>query len=166
MPAGPSPQWPIATNPTNPDWFRRHSSWVQHAEVPGVGASGARGITSLVLTLVPTPSPYALQPADPLAERDRSYTVRLHFVEPDGMKAGRRLFHVSLQGREVLHDLDVAGEAGGPMRALVKEFRSVSVKRDLEIRFSPSSEAECRVPMLSSVEVVAEDAAGPAPRGE
>jgi hypothetical protein len=154
--AGPSPQLPISTTPTNPDWFRRHSSWVQHAEVPGVGASGAREITSLVLTLAPTPSPYTVTPADPLAERERSYTVRLHFVEPDNLGPGERVFDVALQGKVVLNEFDIAREAGGSARVIVKEFRGVKVRKELTLTLTPAEGCTKNAPVLSGVEVRAE----------
>src|SRR5262249_3652853 len=77
---GPSPRVQVMTNPASPDWFRRHSSWVQDGGLKWVGASGARGLTSAVVTLAPPPWPYSFAPSpDPLAERVRTYTVRLHF---------------------------------------------------------------------------------------
>jgi len=61
--------------------------------------------------------------------KDGRYTVRLHFAETyDGiLVAGERLFDVSLNGKVVLKDLDVFNQAGGPNKALVKEFKGVEV---------------------------------------
>jgi hypothetical protein len=36
--------------------------------------------------------------------------VRLYFAEPDRLKAGERVFGVSLQGQEVVKDLDISGK--------------------------------------------------------
>src|SRR5579871_5224589 len=107
--------------------------------MPGVGASGARGITSLTLTQAAAPSPYALTPADPRAERERSYTVRLHFVEPDAIAPGERVFDVALQGNVVLRDFDVAKEAGGSARVVVKEFRGIKVRQELTLTLTPAT---------------------------
>ena len=83
------------------------------------------------------------------------YTVRLHFAEPDGEAApGKRVFSVSLQGREVLKDFDVVREAGGPNRAIVEEFKGLQIATRLEIDF----EAKAGRTLLCGIEVVAEGA--------
>jgi hypothetical protein len=137
---GVSPFLPIRTTPDKPEWFRRHSAEMQETVVPWVGASGAKGLTSLTVTLGGD------------ADKERAYTVRLHFAEPEQLTAGQRVFHVGLQGKEVLKDFDVVKEAGGPMRGVVKEFRGVRVKKDLTVTLSPSA----GVPVLCGVEVMAE----------
>jgi hypothetical protein len=109
-----------------------------------VASSGAKGLTELTLTLVRDPDP------------ERTYTVRLHFAEPDGLPAGRRLFDVALQGETVLKDLDIAAEAGGAGRALVKEFKGVRVEKDLEVTLTPAAAAAVRQPVLCGIEVRAE----------
>jgi len=78
-----------------------------------------------------------------------SYTVRLYFAEPG---TAQRVFSVAIQGRQVLTDLDVAKEAGGAMRGIVKEFKHVGVERDLTISLTPRKGE----PILSGVELVAD----------
>jgi hypothetical protein len=141
---GPSPAVSIQHSPSEVQWFRRHSSRVQAGELPWVAASGARGLQSLTITLDRRPS------------KERSYTVRLHFVEPDDLQPGKRLFDVALQGKQVLHDLDIVREAGGRNRALVKEFRGVHILDDLILTLTPSAGAAVREPILCGVEVLAE----------
>ena len=65
------------------------------------------------------------------------------------------MFHVDLQGKRVLDNLNVGKEAGGPNRALVKEFKGVKVGRDLTIRLTPADPVG-PLQVLSGVEVVAE----------
>jgi outer membrane protein assembly factor BamB len=137
---GVSPSLPVRTTPARPEWFRRHSGEMLATVVPWVGASGAKGLTALTVTLGGD------------ADRERTYTVRLHFAEPDQATAGQRVFHVGLQGKEVLKDFDIVKEAGGPLRGVVKEFRGVRVKKDLTVTLSPSA----GVPVLCGVEVTAE----------
>jgi hypothetical protein len=137
---GPSPRLPIRINPPNPEWFRRHTSQLEGDGLKWVSASGARGLRSMSV---------------PLAA-GRTYTVRLYFVEPDGLPPGRRRFDVSLQGRPVLKDFDISQEAGGPNRALVREFKAIKVPRELTITLTPSDPARRSVPVLCGVEVVAE----------
>jgi len=86
---------------------------------------------------------------------DGKYTVRLHFCETyEGiMAAGERVFSVNIQGKEVLKDLDVFKEAGGPLNPLVKEFKGVSVENgQLVIGFTPSIEN----PEINGIEITPE----------
>jgi outer membrane protein assembly factor BamB len=141
---GPAPAVSVRTTPERPEWYRRHSSAVSGPGLPWVASSGAKGLTALTLTLVRDPDP------------ERTYTVRLHFAEPDGLPAGRRVFDVGLQGETVLKDFDIAAEAGGPGRALVKEFKGIVVRKDLEVTLTPTAAAAARQPVLCGIEVRAE----------
>jgi diguanylate cyclase (GGDEF)-like protein len=53
------------------------------------------------------------------------YLVRLHFAEGYWEEAGERLFDVAINGRTVLKDFDIIGEAGAIYAAIVKEFIAV-----------------------------------------
>ena len=55
---------------------------------------------------------------------DTSYTLRLHFVEPQPLKTGQRVFDVKINGQVALADVDVVRETGGPWTGLVKECRA------------------------------------------
>ncbi|HEX7901291.1 MAG TPA: PQQ-binding-like beta-propeller repeat protein [Planctomycetota bacterium] len=127
---GKSPSAPVALE-GKPDYFRRHSGFVQ-GPLPWVAASGVTGVREITLTL------------DKEAKASTSYTVRLVFLEPEERPA--RVFSVSLQWREVLKDFDVLREAGGPMRSVVKEFRGIQAAKDLKIAFTGDA-------ILSGVEV-------------
>ena len=142
---GPSPEVPVKIAPEEPDWFRRHASRIEGGDLPWVAASGAKGMTSIAITL------------DPQAEADRRYTVTLHFSEPDEVAAGERVFSVALQGTEVLAGLDVVKEAGGRLRTVRKEFPGISVRGDLTVELRPLASAKVQSPILSGVEVRAED---------
>ena len=90
----------------------------------------------------------ASETVDPIA-----YTVRLVFAEPDdAVKPGRRVFHVSIQDRQVLKDLDVAAEAGGPRRTLVRTFKGIRAGNTLTVELTPVAGE----PILCGVEIVAE----------
>jgi outer membrane protein assembly factor BamB len=141
---GPAPAVSVRTTPEKPEWFRRHSSAVSGPGLPWVASSGAKGLTALTLTLVREPDP------------ERTYTVRLHFAEPDGLPAGRRVFDVGLQGETVLKDFDISADAGGPGRAVVKEFKGVRVEKDLTVTLTPAAFAAVPQPVLCGVEVRAE----------
>ncbi len=138
--AGKSPSVPVRTSPETFETFRLNALSVEGAGLPWVAASGARGLRSLSLTL------------DKDGKKERLYDVRLHFAEPDDVPAGRRVFDVSIQGREALRDFDVVREAGGPRRAVVKEFPGIPVKKDLVVEFSPVGLSE---PILCGIEASA-----------
>jgi outer membrane protein assembly factor BamB len=140
---GPSATVPVRVIPNKVEWYRRHASQVEGA-LPWVSASGVKGANAVVVTL------------NKERGNDRSYTVRLHFAEPDRVGPGERLFHVALQRREVLRDFDVARAAGGPNRAVVREFHGVRAGNELMVTLTPAASARIRLPILSGIEVVAE----------
>ena len=134
---GKSPAAPVALDGSGVTYFRRHSSRISGDGIPWVSASGVKGITSLTLML------------DKEAKEEKPYLVRLHFSEPDGLKPEQRVFDVLIQGQEVLKDFDIAKEAGGGDRALVREF-TADAARDLKIKFVPRRSA----PLLCGLEVI------------
>jgi outer membrane protein assembly factor BamB len=110
---GPSPKVEVRTEPAAPEYFYRHSVWIEGGEGwPWVGASGVKGLQRVTVA--------GLKPG--------SYTVRLVFTEPDAAaKLGGRKFAVRLQNQTVAESLDVLAEAGGPMRVVTKQFSKVAV---------------------------------------
>ncbi|KAK4394767.1 putative LRR receptor-like serine/threonine-protein kinase, partial [Sesamum angolense] len=68
-----------------------------------------------------------------------NYTVQLHFAEimftndSSFNSLGRRIFDVYLQGKLVLKDFDIAAEAGGPGRPIIKTFTAVVTSHTLKI---------------------------------
>ncbi|HLY75386.1 MAG TPA: malectin domain-containing carbohydrate-binding protein, partial [Planctomycetota bacterium] len=120
------------------EYFRKHSSRMSGEGLPWVAASGVKGFSSLVLTL------------NKDAREAVPYTVRLHFAEPDGLGPGERIFDVALQDQPVLKSFDIAREAGGPDRGLVKEF-TVAASTQIKLTAVPRKS----VPLLCGLEVFA-----------
>ncbi|OHB73307.1 MAG: hypothetical protein A2Z25_09740 [Planctomycetes bacterium RBG_16_55_9] len=87
-------------------------------------------------------------------EQPRPYTIRLYFAETQGAETGQRLFSVWLQDRQVLENFDIASQAGGPNRLVVKEFKGINIQDDLKMNFTPAT-VEYR-PLLCGIEIVAE----------
>ncbi len=142
--AGKSPAVPIMVAPAKATWFRRHESSVEGHGLKWVAASGIKGIEAVYVGLSAKPV-------------SRTYTVRLHFLEPDRLPAGKRRFRVALQGKDVLTDFDIAREAGGPNRAVVREFRGVPVRHGLTLTFRPEPSAPVGAAVLCGIEVRAEE---------
>jgi len=94
------------------------------------------------------------------AERSkpRLFTVRLHFAEIDDVQPGQRVFDVAVQGKTVFKGLDIAGEAGGKNRTLVKKLSHVEASDQIVIELTPQGQpSDGRVsPTISGVEVVQE----------
>jgi outer membrane protein assembly factor BamB len=143
---GKSPSIDVKVAGRHLEWFRRHPSAVQ-GPLPWVAASGVKGLGSLNVQL-------ARGTAKP-----RKYTVRLVFAEPDNLPAGKRLFDVAIQGKEVLSGFDVAKEAGGAGRSLVREFKGILAREEIAVRFAPTAGAEIAVPLLCGIEILAEEPA-------
>lgn len=134
-----------------PGPYSRHPSVVQAGGLPWVYSSGCRGIRRLTLKLAPEVGSSA------------SFTVRLHFSDPDQAAPDRRKFAVAVQGRTVLENLDVAAESGGRFRPLVKEFKGIDAGDRIEISFAASESSEPApgaphetLPILSGLEVIRE----------
>jgi hypothetical protein len=142
---GPSPPLPVSVQPEQPDWFRHHSSRVTGDALPWVAASGAKGLESVTLVL------------DEAGAQERRYDVALHFMEPDAVQPGDRVFDVMLQGEVALAGLDVLEAAGARNRGVVKTFPNVRVQGRLLIELRPSPAARAQAPVLSGIAVTVRD---------
>lgn len=138
---GKSPEVGVAVEPAEPRWYRYHSLRMSGGGPAWVAASGAEGLRRVRVTV------------EDGAKKEQPCTVRLYFAEPGAAEKGGRVFDVALQGRTVLRGFDIAGEAGGAMRGVVKEFKKVPVKDALEIALEPKGGLE---PVLCGIEIVQE----------
>jgi malectin (di-glucose binding ER protein) len=141
---GSSPAVTVTTEPQEPAWFRRHSSQVSGTGLNWVAASGAIGLSSVRIQL---------------AEKgiaSRTYTLRLHFMEPEDVGHGERIFDVNVQGKPAIARLDVASEAGGHHRSLIKEIVNVEVADELVVELTPQPAGAGRPAVLSGIEIQAE----------
>lgn len=134
------PQVQVTAATSQAAFFRQHASTVT-GPLPWVCASGAQGVQSIRVAL----TEHALQP--------QRYTVRLYFAEPEDLHAGQRPFNVALQGREVLNNFDVARDAGGPRRGVVKSFADVRVDEALVVTLTPRGS---RPAILCGLELIAD----------
>ncbi|HUU91650.1 MAG TPA: PQQ-binding-like beta-propeller repeat protein, partial [Phycisphaerae bacterium] len=99
--------------------------------------------------------------AIPLSDKgdtQATYTVRLYFSAPEGDRPGRRVFDVKLQGKTVLEGFDVARQAGGAERELIREFKGVAAGRNLtlELATKAGEVSAATRPILSGVEIIRE----------
>jgi len=136
------PQIQVTASAPPATCFRQHSSTVT-GPLPWVCASGIQGVQSLRVAL----TGHLVQP--------QRYTVRLYFVEPEDLQPGERTFSVALQDREVLSNFDVAREAGGPRRGLVKSFDDIRIDEALVVTLTPRGS---RLAILCGLELIADGA--------
>lgn len=141
---GPSPSVTVRHQPEDVKWFRHHAARIQSGRLPWVAASGAKGLHSLTVEL------------DRQGAKERRFTVRLHFVEPDPVQPGQRLLDIELQGKRVLEGLDIVKAAGGAERELVREFRGIAATDELTVTLHPSARATLRETVLCGIEIIAE----------
>jgi len=97
----------------------------------------------------------SIQLAEPAASEPGSYTVRLHFVEPEQVAAAARVFDVKLQDQVVLKALDIVREGGGPRTALVKEFKGIRAADTMRLELVPAGGelTPATAPVITGIEV-------------
>ena len=139
---GISPLVQVKMNPSTPELYRRHASFVE-GPLAWVASSGAKGLSEATLTLGKK-------------NKSASYTVRLVFAEPENLEPGQRVFDVEIQGQKVLKGFDIVREAGGSRRSVVKEFFGFVAEDSLTVRLLPAT-GSTRPTILSGMEVIAEE---------
>lgn len=175
---GPSPQVQVELKPSQPsqrrDWLgnwrgrpvpvqafagaviHRHASTITDGPLPWVACSGLEGVAKVQVRML-NPAPVGGKapdkPGGDSADRpadEARYTLRLYFAELRDLKAGQRVFNVSIQGKELLTDFDIAAAAQGNGRSIVKEFQDVLVGESLTLEFT----AKTGQPLICGIEAV------------
>ena len=98
--------------------------------------------------------PLAFPLLDPKVHAAGTYTLRLHFAEPEEIPAGARVFDVSVQGKLVLPEFDMVARAGRARKPVVEELRGIEVKDFLRISLKQSRGK--RSPVLCGFEIIKE----------
>ena len=119
--------------------FNADTTSIDGTPDPWLYTSGLEGPGSFRLTLS--------------GQTKRAYTVRFHFAETQDAAPGERVFDVKVQGRKALAGIDIARQAGGARKALVKEITGVSANGAMNIELSSITG---KAPLLCSLEVIEE----------
>jgi hypothetical protein len=146
---GTSPRLDIATTPEKPSFFRRHSLRLTGGDLKWVEASGAKGLSSIRIGLRgPKPglkievSRLRLEIPNPQLSdtpvTPRTYTVSLHFMEPEDKKPGERVFDVALEDQTVLKGFDIVAEAKSPNAGIVKRFAGIPASDSITVSLTPA----------------------------
>ena len=117
---GPSTKINVSIEPKDASVFRVHSTAVESGELKWIAASGIEGAKSVKVAI----------------KENGNYQVKLHFMEPNNIGTGKRVFDVALQGETVLSKLDVADAAGGYRKAIVKDFNIAVQDNALHVELS------------------------------
>lgn len=95
----------------------------------------------------------AAQPVAAVSYPPAPHTVRLHFAEPDGLAAGKRVFNVTIQGKTVLENFDIARSTTAPAATVVREFPAVMIGDVLTLKLTPA-QSSTAPPVLCGVELI------------
>ena len=139
---GPSLKMKIDISPKSYERFIHHSSKFDGDGINWITASGIKGMSSMKIALAKK------------ADKERPYTVRLYFAEPDEINPGQRIIDVAIQNQKVLDDFDIIKEANGQYKSVVREFNGIMVKDDLVLNFSASNNGEA--PLICGIEILGE----------
>lgn len=116
---------------------------VEGTSTPWIYSSGYKGFLRGSIPV--------LDPGDGVAE----YAVRLHFAGLPGEQPGQRVFGIKLQGKTVERQFDPVAAAGGPQRAVVREYRGVRIEGRLEIELFPAGRkfTAANGPLLCGIDI-------------
>ena len=125
--------------------LRDHSSLMKSGgATPWLSASAMEGVTEVSIELPQEPG-------------DKTCTVRLWFAEMEaGIRAGDRVFDISIEEKSVLQSFDPIAEAGQVRYGVVKEFPRLKIDGDsVKIELDPREGS--KPPLLSAVEILIHD---------
>ncbi|MCK5174362.1 MAG: hypothetical protein KAR47_13290, partial [Planctomycetes bacterium] len=112
---------------------------------PWLFTSGCLGMTKCLVALEAEGAPA------------HKYTVRMGFMPRPGDRPGQRVFDIMIQNRLVAGNFDPYKDAGGPDRAVVKEFSGISATDALKIELlARSSTSADNASLINFIEVVKE----------
>jgi hypothetical protein len=106
-------------------------------ERPWLYASGLTGEVQLAIT----------------GTEAKKYRAVLHFLEPEQVREGGRVFDVLINGRKVLPRLDIVRETGARHKALVKGVGGIGACSTVELVLRSVSG---RPPLVCGIEIIAE----------
>jgi len=88
-----------------------------------------------------------------LGVEPKAYRVLLHFMEPEQLQKGVRVFDVLINGKKVLAQLDIVGETDTADKALVKEAKGIGPSTTVEFLLKRVSG---KPPLLCGIELIPE----------
>ena len=123
----------------SPTYFYNHAMHHPDEATAWITGSGVKGASAVAVTL----------------NNSTNFDVRLYFAEPDRMKAGERVFSVSLEGNRVIADLDIASLVGSDGSGYSAAFSGIAVSDgilNVGLRASAGETILCGIEAVSVVE--------------
>jgi hypothetical protein len=133
---------------------------------PGMTEGGVNQANSRIDTSAPNAAPAAVYQSERYAKdftytfpvpADQAYRVRLHFAEIFDDGAGQRVENISLNGQQVLRNLDIFAIAG-KNKALVQEFSDIKPDNGkISIRITATPDSPDQNAKISGIEILKQD---------
>jgi hypothetical protein len=119
--------------------FRFHADFtsIDGTERPWIYSSGLTGEIELKI----------------MGTEEKKYRAVLHFLEPEPIGTGERVFDVLINGVKVLSRLDIVRETGTPLRGLAKEVTGIAPCTTVELALKAVSG---KPPVLCGIEIIGE----------
>ena len=76
----------------------------------------------------------------------------MHFIEPEDISPGERVFSLRLDANMLLEDFDIIKEAGAKMKAISREFKGIALAGTTALEFVPKKGQ----PLICGLELLAE----------
>ncbi|KAJ6830411.1 putative LRR receptor-like serine/threonine-protein kinase isoform X1 [Iris pallida] len=148
------------TSLQGPSTYSESGNWAYSSTGDFIGNSNVKYIVTNTSVLnITNPELYMTARLNPLSLKyyglclqRGNYTVNLHFAEimfTDDQKyssLGKRVFDVSIQGKKVLWDFNIAEEANGTGREIIKTFSTIVDGSTLEISFQWTGKGTNAIP--------------------
>jgi outer membrane protein assembly factor BamB len=88
-----------------------------------------------------------------MGTEETKYRAVLHFMEPEKVHEGARVFDVLINGKKVLSRFDIVRETGAPYKALAKEVKVIGACTTVVLTLKPVSG---KAPLICGVEIIQE----------
>ncbi|HUX94720.1 MAG TPA: PQQ-binding-like beta-propeller repeat protein [Bacteroidales bacterium] len=140
---GASPEIPVKIDTSGYTEIRKDPISVISENTPWVSASAIGGLRSIEIIL-----------SSEKEIPETTYKINLYFSELENMKAGERIFDVTVQDSKVLDDFDIVAQAGRKDKEIIKTFSGIRAGKTLKIEMIP----EKGNTIISGIEMIEENA--------
>ena len=133
---------------------------------PNMLDGSVNGATPAIDTSAPHAAPAAVYQSEryasdftyaiPVPKSRGPYTVRLHFAEIFDSGAGRRIEDIAINDKPVLTNFDIFAAAGGPNKAVVREFTGIEpdAQGSIEIHITAAKNSPDQNAKINGIEIL------------
>ena len=149
--SGKSPDPVIKVSGDNVQYFGKHSLRIKKGHLKWVEASGATGVDEITVQVLPDN-----KLKSQAKKANYPYTVVLHFVEPQAIQAGRRIFDIVLQDKIVMKNFDIFSQTNSIDIGITKRFTGINIPDELCIKLIPAEKSPIQETVICGIEIIAE----------